>query len=917
MYKRYSRVKFFNSKGQPLNFSYDTEKEIWTGTIHLPKVSVNLIENQTIYMVEEFQDAASPGPFNVIYGKPHIDQVAISPNITGYLENIGSTGYKLFTVDNPYNNNPVISLLDTLDIELIQEPTDVYDSTTERLITSNNVNEVIKFDIMLKTPDEGVHEKRLIIKDDVDTIAIIDLYSEVEGEDERLNSLLARMGEVINEKEEYIFRESDINEGLPNYRVLNAKRKELLVELHNIKPYFAAYKGIVNIIKFFGYYDLQLKEYWLNTDTDKFVFQDVRINDITQLDEPNQYLNAPYKKTAYFGLFYQLNRIIEDEFDEFGIPQVEFDQAYSNEEIIIKLFGLKKYISDRNIGGLGQIIDIIGEITHFKRYEFNVWTDKSVIQDVDTQIVPKFSADNNEGYIQDVRNLLVDYTTCPLAPEVFDDPTTSATVQFGNYPTCFVGHFSPSELEEINLLDEPNIPIGFPVNLTNNSFDSPWSACTFSWASTGSSSILVTWATITNLNFYEVEWIIKKVTQLGDPHPYEYRTRDTVANLATISLILPYEGEYDVTLILYGYDNQISKHTEKSFIKVYLREADFISFHRYRDNNLQSWMFNYLTWEDIESEWNAVISDNNNFIIDQNDIQNRTFSMVNFIPTDQFNNKFIGIKPPTWEKFLDENVTWNDYMFITWDQLIYPLEKLAHFFVTAIQSGGTLQIGEDEFTVPIGTNIHEFQIVADTLEAETGDDIEGFDFTARTVDQAFVASFIDCVATLQGKEGDRYIGASGGVEITEDSPEYQYWNTNNEMWENFPLTWNNSQSATRTRAVENPFSFDDSRIFNDRFDIPKMVPIFFCVDNSKMAGKTKAIWTVTDNDTGEVLFNGEYLYMVVRFPLAGYYDIEVEIEDTNGNKQSKKKEKHIRVWDPVDYSNKLLLENFYQAQYAL
>ena len=63
-----------------------------------------------------------------------------------------------------------------------------------------------------------------------------------------------------------IFKQSDIHECSPDFKLLNEKRKELMLEGHNIYPYIGSYKAILNAIKFFGYDNLNIVEYWRNVD---------------------------------------------------------------------------------------------------------------------------------------------------------------------------------------------------------------------------------------------------------------------------------------------------------------------------------------------------------------------------------------------------------------------------------------------------------------------------------------------------------------------------------------------------------------------------------------------------------------------------------------------------------------------------
>lgn len=906
MYKRYSKLRFFDKNGNPFNFEYDEENESWKGTIHFPEVSIRLIENQTIFILEEFQDAPSP-TFNVLLGKPHIDQAASDNILDAQVLQSGSSAFKVFEVDNPFNNNPVINFVEISEKEIVDEPSDVYDPVTERLITTNNVNKALRFDVAITSEDDGVHENKLRISDSVGIILELDLYGEIVGEDERLNVLLGNMGEQITEREEYIFRQSDINESLPNFKILNAKRKEMLVELHNISPYFSGYRGIINVIKYFGYFDLKLKEYWLNAETGKFAIEEVVLDELDKLDIKNRYMDYPYRKTSYFGLFYDLNRVVDGEFDDLGLPITEESFQFSNEEILIKLFGLKQYIKNRNIGGVSEIIDIIGEVTNFQKYDINVWRDQSVLQEVDLFIRPCFKCSAEYGYIQDIRGVLNDYSTCPLPRTDFTAGNTTQ-YRFGNYPQCFVGWFDPVNQDDPQFLDNRFIPVGFPITLTNCTFDLPWSACTFSWNSTNNANLTVTWENISHLNFYEIEWEVKRVLEFGDQRSFEYRQRGAVGTIEEVNVILPYTGFYDVTLRVYAFGGEVSSHTERC-VEVDVREADFISYHRYYDSDLQVWESNYLSWNELNSEWNAIQFDNESFNIGSNDIKNRSFHIVNFLGTDSLGVKQVGIKPPAWNEFLSEDVSWNDYAYQTWNYLVHPLEKLARFVVTKLSANGQLQVGGDIYTMPSSINVNDFIVVANLLSQETGFDISNFWYTGRTVDPNVISTFIDAVAKLEGVDGDRYIGASGGVEIATEGNAYQTWLTNNEQWQNFPITWVNSNFAFKTNAIENPFTFDNVRIFKDRFDVPIMTPLFMVTDNSRMAGKSFATWTITNEDTGQVFVDLEEFAMVFRPVTAGNYSIEVTIVDTNGNTNKIKKTRHFKAWETAEYDNKLYVEN--------
>jgi hypothetical protein len=97
-------------------------------------------------------------------------------------------------------------------------------------------------------------------------VAEIYVYGETVGEDERLAILLSNLGTSLTTKDQFLFKDHDINEIGTDWKLINRKRRELLLELSNIKPFVGTYKALINAIKFFGYNNLTLKEYWLMID---------------------------------------------------------------------------------------------------------------------------------------------------------------------------------------------------------------------------------------------------------------------------------------------------------------------------------------------------------------------------------------------------------------------------------------------------------------------------------------------------------------------------------------------------------------------------------------------------------------------------------------------------------------------------
>jgi hypothetical protein len=241
----------------------------------------------------------------------------------------------------------------------------------------------------------------------------LSLYAEAESEDERFRLTLENFGRKIDEENEYIFRDSDINEELTDYVLLNKKRKELLLEGDKIYPYMGSYKALINVLNLFGYYDVEIKEYFLNVDQDSLDKGKFLAIPIAKSAEQKKIIKRVweilpskiFKKTSLFGLYYKLNKE-SGEYDDYGIPLVIEDYQFSPEEVLIKLFGLKELLKKEYLPLNARIYDITGEGLYFERYNFETWNDTvdvRVLEIGKRPIVNIFPSD--QSYIRDLRRI--------------------------------------------------------------------------------------------------------------------------------------------------------------------------------------------------------------------------------------------------------------------------------------------------------------------------------------------------------------------------------------------------------------------------------------------------------------------------------------------------------------------------------
>lgn len=187
-------------------------------------------------------------------------------------------------------------------------------------------------------------------------------YGQTEDEDIRYKIELGNQGKLINPDEVFIFKEYDINEGGIDWTFLNKKRKEMFIAKDVIYPYIGSYKSLINAINYFGYNDLQLNEYYRNTNPQSKLFgqlfkveiPDIFDNTVKGWSEKDYVKftlpNPNYEETNLFNLTYFVT-------DKEG----NYILNYSIDEIIIKLQGLKYWLKRNIIPLTHKIVDIIGQ----------------------------------------------------------------------------------------------------------------------------------------------------------------------------------------------------------------------------------------------------------------------------------------------------------------------------------------------------------------------------------------------------------------------------------------------------------------------------------------------------------------------------------------------------------------------------
>lgn len=386
-------LEFFDKDGYNLNLNWNADRHIWEGNIFFPRVSVGLYENTTIYVVEykgqqdnDYTDDEYTYPMgegNIAFqwdlANSFVDEFFMFDFDEDY--ELKDTSALIYTpYDGPMCETLIINRFEKYITPLLGsaqniEQDDLLEIHVAFMANENSAETTYKRTLVMSY--ENGYTKY--------EIARITFFAETIEEDERLKIWNENLGYNLKPEDTMIFKHSDIHEYMPDFEILNEKRKELMLEGHNIYPYIGSYKAILNAIKFFGYDNLNIVEYWRNINEYDSEFGKIyrtyvyTIKDRKTLStkrKPISLNTKDFQKLSNISLVYNVNhpeKVDGKKYDEYGLPNVieDFDKdkrddfVLTIEEALIKLFALKKKLNNEFMPGSTKITDIIGEGNYF------------------------------------------------------------------------------------------------------------------------------------------------------------------------------------------------------------------------------------------------------------------------------------------------------------------------------------------------------------------------------------------------------------------------------------------------------------------------------------------------------------------------------------------------------------------------
>ena len=415
---------FFDKNGTNYGFSYNEQEERWEGAIYINPVSKGLFETEKLlimqrYIVGNEYDNINHDPDHIIYTNYDYGYPAVDGNMVGMnvhyefrwdekVEEVDEI--RMFGFNTPacppedtsalaYNeyNCPLIEYRDNVIVDnLLLDPIDYLHPVTPQqeppyrekyLKKVNWSSKCAVIDISFCNADDDYSTFRRDLHmycvytngfDKVEElVGLFTVYAKSIEEDERLDVMCNNLGYAISNSDYSILMDSDLKENLVDNELMNTKRKEMLLEGHNIYSHIGSYKSLLNAIRFFGYDNVHIREWWKNVDVTSSEYGKSFLATTYSLSN-HEFVKSDTNIILPSKRFRKLNKLtMTYDIDEFtgndnpntwtghAYPETRESFYYSIEEAVIKLYGLKRKLDKEFIPLNTHIVDITGEANAF------------------------------------------------------------------------------------------------------------------------------------------------------------------------------------------------------------------------------------------------------------------------------------------------------------------------------------------------------------------------------------------------------------------------------------------------------------------------------------------------------------------------------------------------------------------------
>ena len=837
-------LHFFGSDGYELNFNWNDTFSYWEGSIYLPKVSVGLYANTSIYILEEIPAnsniKSNTDPFTNTYSFP-VGKTGDKITFTWDRVNSFVDEFFMFEFNKSYTLKETSSLVytpnDGPDCDtLIINRFDTYDIDLSTNVSSKALPVHVAF-IANEKYDATTYNRTLMMYYNNTIVAKITFYEETVEEDERLKIWNSNLGYNITPEDEMIFYKSDIKEYKPDYILLNEKRKELMMEGSNIYPYIGSYKAIINAIKFFGYENLNIIEYWRNVNPDDENFGKIYHSSKYSLTNKETLTigsrniilpNKDYKKINALALVYSINEPTGD-VDEWELPKVKEKFTYTIEEALIKLFALRKKLNKEFMPGTSRIIDIIGEASYFGIHGLNKVHDEYAIYESES----------------------IERLDFEIYPSKYVHITDNE--YFNRYIKLKKHNISNISAKEQLLSDIYDIDINTIASESVYSKPNAISAL----SSTEKCDYFK--------NYYKevfVDYTVYKAIENNDSYPFDS---------TEYKYYTDYNGEYPrysakVVISNTSFSDRTFDNCELKFDCIYNKYmVDIDESNQYYDETKALFPSSYgITFDNVNSEGRpSKISWKISMSKDQTDEELKNIGIIkkyDYHNLNEFNNRFIK----------------NNEDIDKFNQVFFELPYVGYYDVTMTignkSKTKTKAIKVEPYNIELIGFYYDARELPDNIKYDNEEDSIMYNFIQDNIKNMHGWATSERTELTVPTEFSMPIYSAEG-EIMNTGP-YFNANINNE--------WYLADNVTFEIAKLSPL-VKYTRYIKNGVDVKPYTWFLLSYEYSKIAGKTNPKWTIIrDNDEEtERSFEGRYLTLLLK--KEGNYTVKLSFDDRNGN----------------------------------
>lgn len=345
---------------------------------------------------------------------------------------------------------------------------------------------------------------------------------------------------------------------------------------------------------------------------------------------------------------------------------------------------------------------------------------------------------------------------------------------------------------------------------------------------------------------------------------------------------------------------------------------------------------------------------NGNTIVNVEDNKNelwncgvKSLAYIQSFNTETINTR-LGLNKITWDSMGDNNITWKDLEYFSWDMFNYTHAKIPVFRITKVEQGGKIQWNEepvfeftsifnDENTVNILTNEEKLKLAVKELNTTYNSGMNRFNFLLddENIPTQIIASAktpgTDALGSIKfedGTEGEYQFDVTqshsfpeytmaetemlnGSFGVINQKPSWDfmtqtYLQAKNPIgewgWypkEYIPLIYRSESESWRSDripyipAVAGDIAMNEIRLFEKNWiRIPRLTTVFFA-PISNIKGKVKYIWEINTDTDNIITYYGRNL--VWNFIDIGKYNIKLTIIDNKGNSKYKNRNGIIQV----------------------